>query len=136
MKRFFTSLVVVLMFVSCNLDDDDANNFTLETLPIKEAIVPDEFTYGSEQEITIKYDLLNECYSFYNLYYQYEDTTRIVAVNSLLNQSAQCTEDVIEEEYTFIVRVVQHEDYVFKFWKGTDANGESIFEEITVPVIE
>tara|TARA_R110002073_G_scaffold279026_1_gene443007 strand:- start:271952 stop:272362 length:411 start_codon:yes stop_codon:yes gene_type:complete len=136
MKRFLTSLVVVLMFVSCNLDDDDANNFTLETLPIKEAIVPDEFTYGSEQEITIKYDLLNGCYSFYNLYYQYDNDTRIVAVNSLLNQNAQCTEGIIEEEYTFTVKVVQHQDYVFKFWKGTDANGESIFEVITVPVNE
>lgn len=134
MKRIFVSLVLVLMFVSCSLDDDDSGKTTLKTLPIKEAIVPANFTFGSVQEITVKYDLPNGCHSFYNLFYQYEGNTRIVAVNSLLNNSVPCTDAVIEEEHTFTVKVVQYDDYIFKFWKGTDDSGESIFEEITVPV--
>lgn len=135
MKRFFLSLTLVFLFVSC-FTDDDTNNFKLETLPIKEAIVPDSFNFGSQHEITIKYDLPDGCHSFYDLFYQYQDTTRVVAVNSLVHQDLNCTEALIEEEYTFIVNVVQHEDYIFKFWKGTDSNDENIFEEIIVPVNE
>ena len=123
------------MFVSCSLDDD-GNNFKIETLPIKEAIVPAEFTFESLHEITIVYDLPSGCHAFYNLFYQYDNTTRIVAVNSLVDESVACTDDVREFEYTFEVSVVQREAYTFKFWKGTDEDGENIFEEIIVPVNE
>jgi hypothetical protein len=33
-----------------------------------------------------------------------------------------------------LVRASQEEDYIFKFWKGKDTNGENIFEEVIVPV--
>ena len=123
------------MLVSCSLDDD-SNNFAIETLPVKEAIVPAAFDFGSKHEITIIYDLPSGCHFFYSLFYQYEGTSRIVAVNSWVNESAACTDDVREAEYTFEVTVVQQEDYTFKFWKGIDNEGENIFEEIIVPVNE
>ncbi len=133
MKRFFVSLVLIFLVVSCSFDDD-ANNFKLETLPIKEATVPVEFIFGSMHDITVKYDLPSGCHSFYDLFYQYEGTSRTVAINSLVNESVACTDDIREIEYTFKVNVVQREDYTFKFWKGVDSDGNSIFEEIIVPV--
>ena len=136
MKRLFLNVILVFLFVSCSLDDDDANNFKIETLPVKEAIVPAEFTFGSRHDITITYGLPSGCHSFYNLFYRYESTSRIVAVNSLVNESVACTDDIREIEYTFEVNIVQREDYVFKFWKGIDGGGENIFEEIIVRVNE
>jgi len=133
MKRFFVSLVLILLFTSCSVDDD-ANNFTLETLPIKEAVVPAEFTYGALHDITVKYDLPSGCHSFYDLFYQYDGAIRTVAINALVNEGVACTDDIREIEYTFKVNVVQREDYTFKFWKGVDSDGENIFEEIIVPV--
>jgi len=133
MKRVFVSLVLIFLVVSCSVDDD-ANNFKLETLPIKEATVPAEFNFGSSHDIVITYDLPSGCHSFYDLFYQYEGTSRTVAINSLVNENDVCTEDLREIEYTFKVNVVQREDYTFRFWKGVDGNGENIFEEVIVPV--
>ena len=136
MKRVLLNLVLVFLFVSCSLDDDNANNFKLETLPVKEVIVPDEFIFGSMHNITITYDLPSGCHSFYDLFYQYEGTSRTVAVNSLVNENTACTDDLREREHTFEVNIVQREDYIFRFWKGVDAAGENVFEEIIVPVNE
>jgi len=134
MKRFILYFLLLVTIVSCNVDDD-ASNFELETLPVKEADVPSSFEFGNLEYVTIKYDLPNGCHSFYNLFYQYEGTSRIVAVNSLVNDREACTEALIEQEYTFQVNVSQREDYTFRFWKGQDENGENIFEDIVVPVI-
>ena len=136
MKRFFASLILTLSIISCSLDDGNASDFIIETLPIKSAVVPEAFTFGNNHAITVRYDLPSSCHAFYDLYYQYEGTSRIVAVNSLIDESVACTDDVREFEYTFEVSVVQEEDYTFKFWKGTDEDGENIFEEIIVPVNE
>jgi len=133
MKRFFVSLVLIFLVVSCSIDDD-SNNFKLETLPIKEAVVPTEFTYGLMHDITVTYELPSGCHSFYDLFYQYEGASRTVAINSLVNEGVACTDDIREIEYTFKVNVVQREDYTFKFWKGVDGDGENIFEEVIVPV--
>ncbi len=135
MKRIFVSIVLMFLVVSCSVDDDGANDFVLETLPIKEAIVPTEFNFGSSHDITVKYDLPSGCHSFYDLFYQYEGTSRTVAINSLVNENDVCTEEIREIEYTFKVNVVQRQDYTFRFWKGTDGDGENIFEEVVVPVI-
>jgi len=138
MKRVVLNLVLVFLFVSCSLDDGDnnANNLNLETLSIKEAVVPTEFTFGGTHNIKVIYDLPSGCHSFYDLFYRHEGTSRTVAVNALVDESLPCTESLVEAEHTFQVNIVQREDYVFKFWKGTDENGENIFEEITVPVNE
>lgn len=136
MKKLGLSLMLVLLFLSCSLDDENSSNFNVVTLPIKSAIVPEEFNLGTRHSITVTYELPNGCHSFYNLFYQYEDNSRVVAINALLNEELACTEAIIELEYTFLVNVVQEEDYIFKFWKGLDEDGENIFEEIRVPVNE
>lgn len=121
------------MLFSCSIDDDNSH-FTIKTLPIKEAIVPDFFEFGQVYEITVFFDLPDACHSFYDLFYQHQGTARIVAINSLVDNRSTCTLAVIEKEYTFTVRAIQEEDYTFKFWKGTDSNGDDIFEEVIVPV--
>ena len=135
MKRFFVSLILTLSIISCSTDDN-ANDFKIETLPIKSAVVPEAFTFGRNHAISVKYDLPSSCHAFYDLFYQYEGTARIVAINSVVNENNTCTDALIEIEYQFLVSVVQKEDYTFKFWKGVDNNGENIFEEIIVPVNE
>lgn len=132
-KNILILILVITTFSSCSLDDDDSN-LSIETLPIKEAMVPIEFEFGSIYKLKIIYDLPSGCHTFYDLYYQYESTARIIAVNSLVNDNLACTEALIEREYEFEVNVTQQEDYIFKFWKGTDNAGNDIFEEIIVPV--
>ena len=133
-KNILILMLVLFTVTSCSLEDDDYSNLSIETLPIKEAIVPVEFDFGSIYTLKVVYDLPSGCHSFYDLYYQYESTARIIAINSVINTNLACTEALIEREYEFDVRVTQHEDYIFKFWKGTDNDGIDIFEEIIVPV--
>jgi len=133
-KKFLVMILIISTLLSCSLDDDDNSNFSLKTLPIKEAVVPTSFDFGQSHEITVFYDLPDGCHSFRNLFYQQEGTSRIVAINALVDNESACTEAIIEEEFTFAVKVTQSQDYTFKFWKGTNSNGDDIFEEVIVTV--
>ena len=132
LKKLTVLCLGIVLFNSCLGDNEP--NFTFEILPIDEAIVPASFTFGEQDTIAIKYSLKSSCYSFDNLYYEYRDTTRIVAVRAYVSLDEACAEVLTQKEYKFAVNVSQEEDYVFKFWKGTDDTGENIFEEFIVPV--
>jgi hypothetical protein len=132
MKKITLLFFGLLVFYSC-LNNDEPN-FTYGFLPIDEVETPTNFTFGETSTITIKYTLPDGCYSFNNLYYEYNDTDRIVAVRSLVLLDDNCPAGTIQEEYKFDVTATQKEDYVFKFWKGTDNQGENIYEEVIVPV--
>lgn len=135
MRKLFLCAITVLLLISCSLDDD-SNNFELKTLPIKEAEVPAEFLFGDTYDITVTYDLPNSCYTFHSLFFQQEQDERIVAINALVDLESACTEALTEESFTFELIALQRADYVFKFWKGVDNDGENIFEEVIVPVKE
>lgn len=134
MKKVFLFITIIIALTSCSLEDD-GQNFEIETLPIKTAELPDNFQFGNSYDVTIAYDLPDACHSFYDLFYKYEGTARVVAINSIISNQTTCTPSIIEKEHTFKVIVNQREDYTFKLWKGTDNNGNNIFEEIKVPVI-
>ncbi|TYP99826.1 hypothetical protein C7447_101431 [Tenacibaculum adriaticum] len=133
MKKLVFLFLSVLLFQSC-LGDDDTPKYNYELLTIDEAQTPDSFIYGETYDITVKYSLPNSCYFFNGLYYDYQDTIRVVAINARVRLDVDCTEEIVQEEYTFPVKVTQEKDYVFKFWKGVDDDGENIFEEVVVPV--
>ena len=133
-KKILITTVIIFTLFSCSIDNDNSN-FKIETLPIKEAIVPSEFILGEIYTLKVTYDLPNECYSFYDLFYKRVGTSREVAINATLDLNLNCTQTVIEKEYIFTVNALQREDYIFKFWKGKDNNGNDIFEEVIVPVV-
>ena len=133
MKNSFLSFIAVILLAGCSLSEDD-DNFDLKTLPVKEATVPSEFNFGETYQITITYDLPNGCHTFDSLFFRQDADERIVAVNAIVALQIACTEAFIEESFTFDITALQETDYVFKFWKGVDVNGENIFEEIVVPV--
>ncbi|PID68873.1 MAG: hypothetical protein CSA39_02635 [Flavobacteriales bacterium] len=134
MKRVITVVLLTLTLVSCSLDSDN-DNIVVVVLPVKSYEVPEFFNYGETHALKVTYDLPDGCHSFYRLYYQQQDTARVVAIEALKNLDATCTEQIIEKEHEFNVSVSQREDYLFKFWKGKDSNNEDIFEEVTIPVV-
>ena len=132
MKKVTLLLLSTIVFYSC-LNNDEPS-LAYEFLPITINETPASFTFGETDTIKIKYTLPNGCYSFENLYYEYQDSTRVVAVTALVRLDAACTQALVEEEYAFPVTASQREDYIFKFWKGEDSDGEDIFEEVIIPV--
>lgn len=134
MKKIALLLFGLLVFYSCLNTDNDDLNYNYEYLPIDEAIVPASFTFGEIDTIKVKYSLPNSCYYFNQIYYEPKDTTRIVAITALVELNENCTEGIIIEEKKIPIKASQEEDYVFKFYKGKDSNGENIFDEVVVPV--
>ena len=134
MKKITLLFVSLILFYSCLDSDNDAPNLAYEILPIDEYTTPDSFTFGQRDTIKLKYSLPNGCYYFDDIYYEYQDTARVVAIRSIKDLDAVCTEAIIQYDYDLIVTATQAEDYLFKFYKGEDANGDSIFEEVVVPV--
>ena len=133
MKKYVFLLFCSIVLSSC-LNTYDEPNFSLEFLKIDSAITPASFTYNQTDSITIKYTLPNGCHSFRRLHYDYDDNSRIVAVISFVALDENCVQVTREEEYKFAVRATQREDYLFKFYKGKDANGNNLFDEVIVPV--
>ncbi|QNM84812.1 hypothetical protein H9W90_11480 [Polaribacter pectinis] len=133
MKKISLLLLAVVILSSC-LNNDNTSNYTFEYIAIDEAETPTSFTFGEKDTITLKYSLPSSCYSFDRIYYDYQDTTRTVAVIAFVNLDGNCTEDIRQEEYKLPITANQREDYLFKFYKGRDNDGKSIFEEVVIPV--
>lgn len=132
MKKLLLVLSV-LFLASCTIDNNN-DDVRIQFLAIDDAVTPSSLTFGSTVDITINYTLPSGCYTFYELYYVPEGTTRTVAVRALQNLTDPCTLATISENYTFPLTVTQTEDYTFRFWKGTDNEGNDIFEEVIIPV--
>jgi hypothetical protein len=135
MKRYILILfVAVISFSSCSIESEDQISFSLVFLPIETAEVPTEFEFGETYSITIRYFLPSACYQFRDIYYDYDENSRIIAVNSILNNDQICTQALIEQEHTFSVICSQEENYVFKFWQGENSQGEDQYLIVEVPV--
>ena len=132
MKKAILILVTAVLLVSCL--NDDGPKYRLEFLPIESSITPETLTFGEVDTISVKYNLPNSCYSFNDLYYEVKDTTRIVAIRAAVQLDATCTQATIEKDFKFTFTVSQTQDYVFRFFKGFDADGEEIFDDVVIPV--
>ena len=134
MKKIILLLLASILFYACLDKDNDTLNVDYEIIKIDAYTVPTSFTFGQKDTIKLKYSLKDGCTYFDNIYYEYQDTARIVAVKSITYLDNNCTQAITQQEYNLIVTARQEQDYVFKFYKGIDANGNSIFEEAVVPV--
>ena len=131
MKKAVLTLLTITLFFSCSKNE---SNYESKLLAIDQAITPNSFTFKKAHDITVKYTLPNGCHAFVDLYYQHNDTIRIVAIKAIHNFDLICTQATIQKEYTFQVVASQKKDYVFKFWKGKDLNNKDLFEEVVIPV--
>ncbi|MDP4989184.1 MAG: hypothetical protein NWP54_03415 [Polaribacter sp.] len=131
MKKIILLFSFALFLFSCS---ETEPTIEFKILPIKEAQTPAFFEHGTIDTISVKYDLPNGCHQFWSGYYEYDKNARIVAVNAINDLESICTQTVIEKEIKIPIQILQQENYLFRFYKGKDTNGKSIFEEIEVPV--
>lgn len=136
MKRFFALSLIVLLFISCSLDDD-APSYHSEFVAIESVDIPDEFVLGEVYPITVSYLKPSTCHSFRNFYYDKNLNERTVAVINYHFSGDNCedlTDELVEASFDFIV--TSNGSYIFKFWQGEDDNGEDIFLTVEVPVVD
>ena len=137
MKRLIILSLTLILFVSCSINDNGSSydGYTLDVLPIESVDMPDAFTLGETYPITVHYFKPSTCYSFKEFYYLKNNNERTVAVINYVADNPNCT-DLQDEltEATFNFVVTSNGSYVFKFWQGTDENGDDQYLTIEVPV--
>jgi hypothetical protein len=131
MKKIIVLLGFAVLIFSCSKND---SILEYKILPITDAKTPAFFEYGAIDTIAVKYELPDGCHQFWSVYYKYDNNKRIVAINAINDLESICTQAVIEKEIKIPIHISQQENYIFRFYKGKDTDGKSIFEEIEVPV--
>ncbi|AUC74795.1 MULTISPECIES: hypothetical protein [unclassified Olleya] len=133
MKKLITALIV-LLFMSCSVDEEQRPRLNLEPIPIESVTVPEYFEQGQTYQIDLNYIQPTNCYAFYDIYYVKEDNIRTIAIINSVYDSDTCEDSNLEVEKSFNFIVTDQEDYIFKFWQGEDANGENVYLTMEIPV--
>jgi hypothetical protein len=139
MKKIILLFLFTFFILSCSPGNDNFN-YRYEIIKVESFEVPIEFVSGDTYQIKIKYKRPTSCHYFNNLYFNRDTNIRKIAVESIIEERDNCVpliDNNPEIEYIFNFQVIQAAgtNYLFKFYKGKNAAGESIFEEVTIPVI-
>ncbi len=135
MKKIALFLIVITSLLSCSLNDDSPT-YTYEVLPIDSYVVPASFTLGQTYEIKLKYQKPTSCHIYQGIYYDKNLNTRTIAVQTAVQDNQVCTMEVPPlSEVSFNFFVTNTGSYIFKFYKGEDAAGKDIFEEVEILVV-
>jgi hypothetical protein len=135
MKNFILLLFAFALTTSCDITEDDRPNFHYEILAVEDFEIPDTFDYLSTHEIKLYYKLPSNCHTFGGIYFERFLNERTVGIQSIVTNRANCLaneDEMLETSFNF--EVISKENYLFKFYKGKDANGNNIFEEVEIPV--
>jgi hypothetical protein len=136
MRSIFLMLLCLLTLSSCSLDDD-APQYRLELLPIESVELPSEFQIGNTYSITLRYIKPTTCHIYDGIYFEKDLNIRTFAVRSAVLLGGNCLStdnEVVEQTFDFYV--TSNGSYIFKFWHGTDENGEEIYLEYEIPVTD
>jgi hypothetical protein len=135
MKKLVLLTLFLLTLVSCSIDDDQPN-YSYEVLPVDSYTLPASFTLGQTYEIKLKYKRPTKCHFYQGIYYDKNLNIRTIGIQTSVLQNTDCEPIDLElTEVSFKFYVTNTGSYIFKFYKGEDANGENIFEEVEVPVV-
>jgi len=136
MKKIIVLFITSLLF-SCSFDDGGQPQVSYEFLPIEAVDIPSEFQLNEKYEITLTYFRPTDCHGFNNVFFETDSNSRTVAVVAAkyVTEENPCDTINTEQEASFSLLASQRENYLFKFWKGKDDQGEDIYLEIEVPVI-
>jgi hypothetical protein len=133
MKKLLAFICVILLSVSCSPETDETK-IHYELLPVASFEMPAVFTLNADNNIQISFLRPTSCHGFDGFFYEKNENTRTVAVQSYVLEQNNCvptTQNVIQ---TLKFHPTTSGVYIFKFWKGKDTNGDDIFEETTIEV--
>jgi hypothetical protein len=136
MKKFALFILFVTTLTGCSLDNGNQDTYTYEVLPVDSYTLPEKFTLGNTYEIKLKYTKPSSCHFFQGIYYSKDLNTRTIAIQAAVKNGQVCTQSIpAPSEASFNFYVTNTGSYIFKFYKGKDATGKEIFEEVEVPVV-
>ena len=131
---------LMFLFVSCSLENEsNINNFYFEYVPFESVELPSEFQLGETYVIEYTYYRPTTCHGFNDLFYDSDMNVQTIAIiNTVVtNGPGTCfdlADELVVREFRFVPNTAGQN--LFKFWKGTDDNGEDIYLEMEVQVNE
>lgn len=128
MKKAFLVLVVLITFVSCDATSED-NGTQYFIAPVENATMPSTFKVDSTSQIMIAYKRPSQCHIFNGFYYDVDQTTRTVAVQFAKLQQSECMEDETVYNIPLLFKPTSPGTYLFRFWNGTNAEGQDTYIE-------
>ena len=135
MKNCIAFFVILFFLVSCS-NDDESIKFHMEILPIETAPLPTEFKKDSIYTLPFTYIRPTNCHIYEGFYYEKNANKRTIAIQTSVLEQDNCGAAPINPvEETLNFKPTTETSYIFRLFKGTDAAGQDIFEEIEIPVI-
>ncbi|WP_146171711.1 hypothetical protein [Flavobacterium magnum] len=135
MKRLVLFLLTISALISCS-PNDDSPSYHLEVLPVESFTVPESFDMNQNYQIKVKYKRPSDCHFYQGIYYEKNGQERTFGVQTSVLEADYCNpldEAPIEVTFDFLC-TPGNQYYTFRFYKGEDANGNNLFEEVTIPV--
>lgn len=129
-------LVLILFVSSCSVDDS-GDKQTFEMLPIESIVFPDEFVLGGVYDIDFTFIRPTSCHGYHDIFISADGVNRTVGVTSIVFGNSNCIEltDNNVAQQSFRIKALYDQTYIFHIWKGTDGNGDDVFEDYEVPVV-
>lgn len=137
MKKIALLVLFMTTLVSCSLDNDNRDTYTYSVLPVESYTLPESFKLGETYKIGLKYQKPTACHIFQGIYYAKDLNTRTIGVQTAVKDNQVCSTDVPAlSETSFNFTVTATGSYIFKFYKGKDADNKDIFEDVEIQVVE
>lgn len=135
MKKIVLFILFITTLTGCSTDKDNQDSYSFEVLPVDSYTLPEKFILGNTYEIKLKYTRPSECHFFQGIYYDKNLNVRTIGIQTAVNTNQVCTQQIPSpSEVSFNFYVTNNGSYIFKFYKGKDAAGKDLFEEVEVPV--
>ena len=121
MKKIFLFISIVLVLISCSLNNEPENEIV--QLPVVEVTMPATFSVGNISRILVRYKRPTQCHIFNGFYYNINESTRIVAIQCIKLKQNNCPVDPGDlYEVPLDFKPTVSGNYTFKFWLGTVDN--------------
>ena len=134
MKRVILFCTIFTLF-SCSIDDD-SGNIMQELAPTVSVEMPENMFFGQTNSIAVTYKKPSSCHYFSGFDVSKNGNTITVGVvTSYRTTNTNCSETGNLLAVTELNFVAERNDfYIFKFWRGTNSEGENLFltREVTV----
>jgi len=143
MKKLLLLLTILFTLASCSLDNENTNsNFHVEFVPVTNVELPEYVIPGYTYPLKLYYSRPTDCFVFDGFAYEIDkDNARVVALQFNVFEQDNCEpiQTLVPEVATLTFEcppVSIDTVYTFKFYVGTDANGNQQFLEKRVPIAQ
>lgn len=134
--RLMFFAVMTLVFSSCEVEEEGLR-VSYEILPIEEVVLPNTFNFGQEYAIPVKFVNPTTCHVFSGFDVDAHLNERTISLVAAKLDGGNCEDQSqLQVEQDLYFKAASNGSYILKFYKGMDSDGEPLYLEYEIQVIE